>query len=58
MISRSIIDKRDCLLVSRSALKGMIAELEIVLGIDAAWPVTSKALEAVQATDELLREIR
>ncbi|HKS96744.1 MAG TPA: hypothetical protein VJV74_11530 [Terriglobia bacterium] len=39
----------DCLAVNERVLRNLIAEVEGVLGVEAAFPVTIKAMEALQA---------
>jgi hypothetical protein len=52
------LSKIDRLLVIRAALKGVVAETEELLGINAALPVTIPATTAIDAADRIIREVQ
>ena len=45
----------DRLLMAQAVLRGMIAEMEQALGVDAAYPLTAKLLEADEEAGKLLQ---
>jgi hypothetical protein len=51
-------DKIDWLLLSRAALKGVVAEVEEILGEIEGYPIALKALSAIDNIDRVLRDLR
>jgi hypothetical protein len=52
-----MMSKVDRMLVIRAALKGIVAEAEEVMGINAALTVTIPATTAIDASDLIIRDL-